>query len=59
MLPSNEMGVVSALDVVGRVEVGRKGDGGLWKENRYNFWGGEVFEERYFPGETRREQFEG
>ena len=55
------MGVVSALDVLGKVEVGRKGDGkgGLWRENRFDFWGGEVFEERYFPGETRREQFEG
>ena len=55
------MGIVSALDVVGRVEVGRKGDGNgaLWKENRYDFWGGEVFEDRYFPGETRSEHLEG
>ena len=67
VLPSNEMGVVSAGDVVGVVEVGvgRKGDGNgkcdgtLWRENRYDFWGGEVFEERYFPGERRREHFEG
>ena len=63
MLPSNEMGIVSAADVTGVVEVGRKcngeGKGGLWRENRHDFWGREVFEERYFPGERRREHFEG
>ena len=62
MLPSNEMGVVSAADVVGKVEVmvGRKGDGNrggveggvLWRENRYDFWEAKVFEERHVPGET-------
>ena len=48
MLPSNEMGIVRAEDVLGRVDVGvgRKGEGdgegGLWRENRFDFWGGEV-----------------
>ena len=46
MIPSNEMGVVRAEDVLGKVDVrvGRKGEGeGLWRENRFDFWGGEVY----------------
>lgn len=62
VLPSNEMGVVSAADVVGKVEVvvGRKGDGdgALWRENRYDFWEEEVFEERSVRGETNGGELE-
>lgn len=69
MLPSNEMGVVSAADVVGRVEVvvGRNGDGDgnrewdgvLWRQNRYDFWAEEVVEERHGPEEAEGGESEG
>lgn len=59
------MGIVRAEDVLGEVDVrvGWKGDGngegGLWRENRYDFWGGEVSGERDFLGERKGEEVEG